>query len=380
MGFFSNVFLGGLAIYGIRKIKKTNEEEQQRLAEEMERIRRENEKERRRIEKARRLEEKRKSCVYHFDKGLTEEEFKNIVLSCTKKIKRIEKVEIDMLSITCSVSSQSGISQWDFVLDFNDFGYLTGKCYSKAENYDSNIPERLNDLIFEKLEPFIEETKPYEEPDTEEKTATQKKKKVKKVKKKKNKKAIILFVMILLVAILSLVGYYEYQKLIPVGYSNIELEGLEYTDVMEKLELEGFTNVTSKEISDLPVSREEETNIVTSVNIGNSNTFSSTKKYPYNLWIIVEYHTVETFTPSFTSKAAKGMNYLDVIKEFETDGYTNIKPVPEYDVVVGWLAKDGEVKSIKINGEEKYDEYDHFRPDAEIVITYHTLRSNKPKE
>ena len=371
MGFFSNVFLGGLAIYGIRKIKKTNEEEQQRLAEEMERIRRENEKERRRIEKARRLEEKRKSCVYHFDKGLTEEEFKNIVLSCTKKIKRIEKVEIDMLSITCSVSSQSGISQWDFVLDFNDFGYLTGKCYSKAENYDSNIPERLNDLIFEKLEPFIEETKPYEEPDTEEKTATQ---------KKKNKKAIILFVMILLVAILSLVGYYEYQKLIPVGYSNIELEGLEYTDVMEKLELEGFTNVTSKEISDLPVSREEETNIVTSVNIGNSNTFSSTKKYPYNLWIIVEYHTVETFTPSFTSKAAKGMNYLDVIKEFETDGYTNIKPVPEYDVVVGWLAKDGEVKSIKINGEEKYDEYDHFRPDAEIVITYHTLRSNKPKE
>ena len=47
MGFFSNVFLGGLAIYGLRKIKKSNEEEQQRLAEEMERIRRENEKERR---------------------------------------------------------------------------------------------------------------------------------------------------------------------------------------------------------------------------------------------------------------------------------------------------------------------------------------------
>lgn len=282
MGFFSNVFLGGLAIYGLRKIKKSNEEEQQRLAEEMERIRRENEKERRRIEKARRLEEKRKSCVYHFDKGLTEEEFKNIVLSCTKKIKRIEKVEIDMLSIICSVSSQSGISRWDFILDFNDFGCLTGKCYSKAENYDSNIPERLNDLIFEKLESYVEEAKPYVDTDEAE-TTPQKKNKTKKVKKKKNKKTIILLIMILLVAISSFIGYYEYQKLIPIGYSNFELEGLEYTDVMEKLESKGFTNVISKEISDLPVSREDETNIVTRVNIGNSTSFSSNKKYPYKV-------------------------------------------------------------------------------------------------
>lgn len=380
MGFFSNIFLGSLAIYGLRKIKKSNEEEQQRLAEEMERIRRENEKERRRIEKARRLEEKRKSCVYHFDKGLTEDEFRNIVLSCTKKIKRIEKVEIDVLSVTCSVSSQSGISQWVFILDFNDFGCLTGKCYSKAENYDSNIPERLNDLIFEKLEPYVEESKPYEEHNDEEETTPRKKTKTKKAKKKKNKKAIIILIMILLVVIVSFIGYYEYQKLIPIGYSNFELEGLEYTDVVNKLELEGFTNVIPKEISDLPVSREDETNIVTRVNVGNAINFSSNKKYPYNLWITVEYHTVETFTPSYTSKVAKGMNYIDVMKEFESDGYTNIKLIPEYDIVMGWLAKDGEVKSITINGEEKYDEHDHFRPDAEIVITYHALRSNKPRK
>lgn len=379
MGFFSKVFLGGLAIYGVHKIKQSNEEEQQRLAEEAERIRKENEKERRRIEKAKRLEEKRKSCVYHFDKGLSEEEFKNIVLSCTKKIKRIEKVEIDMLSITCTVSSQSGISQWYFILDFNDFGYLTGKCYSKFENYDSNIPERLNDLIYEKLEPFVEEPQPYEEP-IEEKSESTKKKKVKKVKKKKNKKVILISILLLVITVVSFVGYYEYQKLIPIGYSNSELEGLEYTEVIEKLESAGFTNVISKEISDLPVSREDETNIATKINIGNSSAFSSNKKYPYNLWITVEYHIVETFTPSLTSKAAKGMNYLNVVKEFESDGYTNIKLIPEYDIVMGWIAKDGEVKSIKINGEEKYDEYEYFRPDAEVVITYHTLRSNKPKK
>ena len=74
------------------------------------------------------------------------------------------------------------------------------------------------------------------------------------------------------------------------------------------------------------------------------------------------------------------MNYLDVKKEFVSDGYTNIKLIPEYDVVMGLLANDGEVKSITINGVEKYDEYDHFRTDAEILITYHTLRSNKPRK
>ena len=39
-----------------------------------------------------------------------------------------------------------------------------------------------------------------------------------------------------------------------------------------------------------------------------------------------------------------------------------------------------EVETIAINADKKLTEEAEFRPDAEIVITYHTLRKNKENE
>ena len=91
------------------------------------------------------------------------------------------------------------------------------------------------------------------------------------------------------------------------------------------------------------------------------------------------YHTVELYSPPLTSKEAKGMNYLDVVEEFENAGLIKVTTVVEYDIVTGWLTDDGEVKSVTINGDKKFDSYDEYRLDAEIVVTYHTLKKNKPK-
>ncbi len=45
------------------------------------------------------------------------------------------------------VQSQSGISEWNFKLDFNDYGHITGTYWLSSDNDDSNIPERFGDLI-----------------------------------------------------------------------------------------------------------------------------------------------------------------------------------------------------------------------------------------
>ena len=189
VGFFSYLFLGGLASYGIHKIRQANEEEE------------------RRVELQRREEAKRKSCVYQFNQGLSEEEFHSIVYSCVKKIKRIEKAEIDGLKISCLVTSQSGITQWRFILDYNDYGKLTGKCYSKSENDDSNIPERLNDLIYEKLESYIENFRPTEIPKDETVLSKPKNKK----HKKRSKKWIIIPIILSIISFISffmLINFY----------------------------------------------------------------------------------------------------------------------------------------------------------------------------
>ena len=80
-----------------------------------------------------------------------------------------------------------------------------------------------------------------------------------------------------------------------------------------------------------------------------------------------------------SSKEAKGANYKDVVDRFKDAGFENITLEVEYDIITGWMTDDGEVKSVVINDDKKFSSGKEYRADAEIVITYHTYRSNKPK-
>ncbi|MCD8325448.1 MAG: hypothetical protein LUC90_01840 [Lachnospiraceae bacterium] len=198
--------------------------------------------------------------------------------------------------------------------------------------------------------------------------------------RRKHRKGIVISVIICIVILFGSVGVYEYQKLTLMCYSNSSLEGIKYTEVVQKLKESGFSNIHTKEISDLTISREDEENLVTKINLlllGSS--FDEGTKYPSNMWIEVVYHTVELYSPPLTSKEVDGMNYLDVIQEFEDVGFTNIQTNVKYDIITGWLTEDGEVSSVTINGDKKFDSDDEYRLDAEVIITYHTLASNKPK-
>ncbi|MBU8769569.1 hypothetical protein [Cytobacillus oceanisediminis] len=73
------------------------------------------------------------------------------------------------------------------------------------------------------------------------------------------------------------------------------------------------------------------------------------------------------------------MNYLDVVKSFEDAGYTNITVNVDYDIITGWITDEGEVELVTVDGEKKFNSYDEFRLDAEVIITYHDLRKNKNK-
>ena len=200
-----------------------------------------------------------------------------------------------------------------------------------------------------------------------------------RVWRRKHRKGITITILFFIIIVLSMIGYYEIQKLTPMGYSSESLEGLKYTEAVQKLKQAGFSNVHTKEISDLTISRDGEENLVTEIELMFGDSFDEDTKYPSNMWITVVYHTVELHSPPLTSKEAKGMCYLDVIEEFENAGFINVTTIVEYDIVIGWLTDDGKVKSVTINGEKEFDSYDEYRLDAEVVVTYHTLKKNKPK-
>lgn len=208
---------------------------------------------------------------------------------------------------------------------------------------------------------------------------TLKKKTKKKTKKKINWKlrlgGILFFIIVALIGI----GCYEINLLTSVGYSSAELMGKNYEKVVSFFEKAGFNYILTSEIADLSLQDIADENKVTMVKIGFFENFESTSKYPSNFPVVITYHSLERYSVPMSSKEAKGTNYQDVIKKFKEAGFENVTLEVEYDIITGWITDDGEVKSVTVNEEGKFISGKEYRADAEVVITYHTYRKNKPK-
>lgn len=195
---------------------------------------------------------------------------------------------------------------------------------------------------------------------------------------KRHWKGTFLGTLILFAVIATTFILWEFQKLIPMGYDSSEFIGMNYETVVADLEASGFTNVRTESTEDLEISDIAEENQVYEIEVLRKTEFNADTKYPYDIRVVVKYHTLKLIIPPLSYKEAKGANYQDIISEFENAGFVNIHTDIKYDVVLGWFAKDGEIENVSIDGEKKFDTTTKIRPDAEIMVTYHTYKSNKP--
>lgn len=110
--------------------------------------------EQRKIENAE--EERRKSAECIFDDGITQEEFEVIAKRAGKGIKRLSELKVDEMVVIGTVHSQSGITDWNFKIDFSDYGHLTGKFWMSTDNDDSEIPRTIAGRISDAIKYFPE--------------------------------------------------------------------------------------------------------------------------------------------------------------------------------------------------------------------------------
>lgn len=102
-------------------------------------------------------EERRRNTPCRFVDGFSKEEFERMVKQAGKNIKRLSEISVDGPIVYGVVQSQSGISEWNFKLDFNDYGHITGNYWLSSDNNDSNIPKRFGDLIRSAINNFSSE-------------------------------------------------------------------------------------------------------------------------------------------------------------------------------------------------------------------------------
>ena len=80
-----------------------------------------------------------------------------------------------------------------------------------------------------------------------------------------------------------------------------------------------------------------------------------------------------------SSSDYKNQSYADVLDDFETAGFTNIKLKAIYDLITGWLTSDGEIEEVLVNGASSFTKGDVYPKDTEIIIVYHTWESDEPQ-
>lgn len=86
-------------------------------------------------------EENRQNSWNGFNKKLTADDFSRLAHKSKKKFKRIKYIETKDSYVIGTFVSQSGINEYEFKIDYNDYGAITGKYWViNRGNYDSDIP------------------------------------------------------------------------------------------------------------------------------------------------------------------------------------------------------------------------------------------------
>lgn len=92
-------------------------------------------------------EMKRKNTPCNFDNGISQSDFNDIVKIACQSIERVIDYSVNNTKIRGKVRSNSGITDWHFTIDFNDYGNITGRYWLESKNNDSKIPEVIAERI-----------------------------------------------------------------------------------------------------------------------------------------------------------------------------------------------------------------------------------------
>lgn len=142
MAFFNSIVGAGIVVAGfkkiIRKIDENNAETARKLQEE--------------LMKSEEERKKRMNTVCNFDRGISKDEFYEMVMHARKGIKRLTELYADDTMVYGKFLSQSGINEWYFTIDFNDYGELTGSYWLTTNNENSHLPDVVGQRIAKQIE------------------------------------------------------------------------------------------------------------------------------------------------------------------------------------------------------------------------------------
>lgn len=332
--------------------REFEEKDYQRIIEEIRRDRAE-------MDRRRSVNSIRESSFIYFNEGISKDEFTSFAKKAAKKISRIKKVEVCGAKIYCTVSSQTGLSDWNFSVDFNNWGHITGVYWNYTENYESSIPQKYGNSVSSMIQNVISE-KELNIKDLSDEVDSNKHLCREKLSYHPKEKILKKYV---------LKNYKKYR----INYNNEDLIGEHIFPVVSIFRNIGFNNITVLEAKEATHSNGKDEYEVFNIKIGNSKEFKSDIYYPENIEIKICYYGKKSIRMSKGNGYFKNKNYIDVGNELENMGFHNIYESEMKDMIFDIFKREGKVEKVTIDGKllEKDKKYLY---DKKIVVYYHSKK------
>lgn len=305
---------------------------------------------------------KRKNTHCYYEDGISYDEFVSIANKVGNKIKRVKEVNVNDLIIYCSVESQTGYSNWDFNVDFNDWGHITGTYWIQTDNDDSLIPSHYGQMVSEAIYDLmgnrginLPHLSDYVDNNKELETSSGLNYKVKNSLLKKIFRKSIRNVLI--------------------GFDSKNLIGEHLYPVISILKYQGFKNIKSIPIKDIDNKSQKYRFQVEQVVIGGTGYFEDNDVFREDVEVIITYHEKREIILPYSEQNYKGKNYIYVEDQLKELGFSQIYECKIKDLITGWIVKDGSVEKVVIGEQEEVIRQNHsYLYDLKIVVYYHTKR------
>lgn len=160
---------------------------------------------------------------------------------------------------------------------------------------------------------------------------------------------------------------------------DVKYIGKNYLDVESSLKEMGFTTRLNP-LNDLSAREMKKDGSVESVSI-NGNDFSNSTELNLLDTVIISYHSEKVATSAqvkvtVASKKLIGKDYAEVVESLKNMGFTDVNSSALADLSNEWFTKAGTVKSIIIGDILSFDEGDIFDKNANITVSYHSLKDS----
>lgn len=337
---------------GIDKARERKEEEEKEYEEFIEKLKQDEEEQNRRTK----INNARKSVVCNFEEGISLEEFNTIAKKVAKKIKRIKNIDIDNGNITCSVISQTGSTEWEFNVDFNDWGHISGTRWTYTENFDSSIPEHYGDSVADEIKCLLEEKEIEIKELSDEVDSNNLLGKSKSLSFFQKRS--------------FLSKTFKKERLLKVKYKYEEMLGEHIYPVFSIFINSGFKNIKTIKNFDLDSNNLHLRNKVEKILVNGIEYKDYKNGLEENAEILIKIHERKKIKVPSNINVFKNKDHNEVKKQLKEMGFVQIKEEKIPDIIIGIFNKEGYVKDVLVDNKQIEPNKKYFF-DKEITIIYH---------